>query len=88
MLEQNLTISNKLGLHARAAAKLVKIALRYRNDITITTKNKTVQAKDIMELLLLEASKGTEITLTVSGPDEKDAMDDLATLINNKFGEE
>lgn len=87
MLEQTLTITNKLGLHARAAGKLVKHALRYSSKINITANAKTVAAKDIMDVLLLAASKDTKITLTATGIDETEAINDLSQLINEKFGE-
>ncbi len=88
MLEKKLLIQNKLGLHARASTKLVQHASRYASKITITANNKTVAAKSIMGVMLLAASKCTEITLTVSGSDEIEAMADLENLINNKFEEE
>ena len=88
MLEKKLLIQNKLGLHARASTKLVQHASRYLSKITITANNKTVAAKSIMGVMLLAASKGTEIILTISGSDEIEAMADLENLINNKFEEE
>ena len=88
MLEKTLLIQNKLGLHARAATKLVKHASRYSSDITITANGKTVAAKSIMGVMLLAANKGTEIIITISGKDEAKAMHDLEKLINNKFEEE
>ena len=88
MLQKTLVITNKLGLHARAAAQLVKHASRYISKIHITAKNKTVPAKSIMGVMLLAASKGTEITFTINGPDEQQAMRNLENLITNKFGEE
>jgi phosphocarrier protein HPr len=88
MLQKKLLIQNKLGLHARASTKLVQHASRYASKITITTNDKTVAAKSIMGVMLLAASKGTAIILTVSGSDEIEAMADLENLINNKFDEE
>jgi len=87
MLQKKLTIKNKLGLHARASTKLVQHASRYLSDITITANKKTIAAKSIMGVMVLAASKGTKITLKISGPDEIEAMADLENLINNKFGE-
>lgn len=78
-LAKKLTVCNKLGIHARAAAKLVKIAARYVSTITITANNKTANAKSIMGVMLLAASKGTEITFTIEGP-EQDAMDAMTAL--------
>ena len=88
MLVKKLQIINKLGLHARAATKLVKHALHYQSEITISAKNKTAQAKSIMGVMLLAATKGTEITLTIDGKDEIEALADLENLVTNKFGEE
>ncbi len=88
MLEKELIIQNKLGLHARASTKLVKHASHYLSEITITVNDKTVAAKSIMGVMLLAASKGTKIILKVSGSDEIEAMADIENLINNKFEEE
>lgn len=88
MLEKTLTISNKLGLHARAATKLVKHAARYASEIKINTKGKSVNAKSIMGVMLLAASKGTEVIIQVNGKDEIEAMADIDALISDKFGEE
>ncbi len=88
MIQKSLIIKNKLGLHTRAASKLVQHASRYGSDISITANNKTVSAKSIMELMLLAASKGTKIILTISGDDEIEAMADLESLINNRLKEE
>ena len=88
MLKKELTIKNKLGLHARASTQLVKHASRYASEINITANQKTVAAKSIMGVMLLAASKGTKIILEVSGNDEIEAMADLENLINNKFGEQ
>jgi len=88
MLQKELTIQNKLGLHARASTKLVQHASRYASEITITANHKTVAAKSIMGVMLLAASKGTKIILAISGKDEIEAMADLENLITNKFEEE
>jgi len=88
MLSKTLTIKNKLGLHARAAAKLVKTAFKYASKIEITANDKTVPAKSIMGVMLLAASKGTKIKLVADGPDAQEAMAALTELINDKFGEE
>lgn len=88
MLEKELIIHNKLGLHARASTKLVKHASHYLSEITITVNDKTVAAKSIMGVMLLAASKGTKIVVKVSGSDEIEAMADIENLINNKFEEE
>jgi phosphocarrier protein HPr len=87
MQQNQLTIINKLGLHARAAAKLVQAASRFESEINITVNNKTVNGKSIMGIMMLAASKGTVIEITSSGADENDAMEEIVTLINNRFGE-
>jgi len=85
---QTLTIINKLGLHARAAAKLVKLASSFDSDITVRRDQREVNGKSIMGVMLLAASKGTEIELVVSGSDEDIALAELADLIESRFGEE
>jgi phosphocarrier protein len=88
MLKQTLTIVNKLGLHARAAAKLVKLASTFASDIQLKRQQRQVNGKSIMGVMMLAASKGTEIELTISGTDEETAMEQLRMLIQNRFGEE
>jgi len=88
VLKQNLTIVNKLGLHARAAAKLVRLASSFESDIQVKKQHREVNGKSIMGVMLLAASKGTEIELEISGDDENHAMNELVELINNGFGEE
>lgn len=88
MLSQELTIVNKLGLHARAAAKLVRLASTCKSDVFIERGSRKVNAKSIMGVMLLAAGKGTKINLVVDGDDENDAMKKLADLINSGFGEE
>jgi len=87
MIEQPLTIINKLGLHARAAAKLTGVSGRFSCTIELTANGKTVDCKSVMSLMLLAASKGTEITITTDGDDETAAMEAVSTLINNRFDE-
>ena len=87
MLKQEITIINKLGLHARAAMKLVNTAGRFESEILITFNNREINAKSIMNLMVLGASKGSQLTLSVTGDDEKNAMKAVVDLINNKFGE-
>ena len=87
MLKQEITIINKLGLHARAAMKLVNTAGRFESEILITFNNREINAKSIMNLMVLGASKGSQLTLTVTGNDEKNAMKAVVELINDKFGE-
>ena len=88
MQSQPVTIINKLGLHARAATKLVHLADRYAAETKLIKGDKTVNAKSIMGIMMLAASKGTELTITAEGEDEQEALDAIVTLINNKFGEE
>lgn len=88
MLTKQLTIINKLGLHARAAAKFVARASRYSCQIDVSKDNKTVNGKSIMGVMMLAASKGTQIELRIDGDDEAAALADLEALINNRFGEE
>jgi len=87
MQEQQITIINKLGLHARAATKLAKLANSYGAQIEVIVGSKTTDGKSIMSLMLLAASKGTDITLRTHGDDEAQAMDALCELINNRFDE-
>ena len=87
MQRKELTINNKLGLHARAAAKLVQTAAGFGSDIYIIHKGKKVSGKSIMGIMMLAASKGTMIEVTTSGADETEAMAAIETLIHNRFGE-
>lgn len=87
MISQSLTIINKLGLHARAAAKLATLAGRYSSTIQISTQGKEVDCKSVMSLMLLAASKGTDITISATGDDEQEAIDTIVELINNRFDE-
>ena len=87
MQERNVTIANKLGLHARAAAKLVTMASGYSSDIDIARNDQSVNGKSIMGVMMLAASKGTELVIRTSGDDEQEAADKLAKLVAEKFGE-
>ena len=87
MQERNVTIVNKLGLHARAAAKLVTMASGYSSDIDIARNDQSVNGKSIMGVMMLAASKGTELVIRTSGDDEQEAADNLAKLVVEKFGE-
>ena len=87
MREKNLYIQNKLGLHIRAATKLAQVASRYASEITLTYQERTIQAKNIMEVITLAVSSGAEIILRVSGEDEHNAFAAMLDLIDNKFGE-
>ena len=85
---QTFTIRNRLGLHARAAALLVKTANRFTAEITIEKDGLEVNGKSIMGILMLAASKGSKITLKVEGKDSIQALQTIGKLIENKFGEE
>ena len=87
MITRTFVISNELGLHARAAASFVKIANRFRANITVKKESVAVNGKSIMGVLMLAAAKGTEITLEASGADEEEAIQELGKLIDDKFGE-
>jgi phosphocarrier protein len=81
------TISNKLGLHARASAKLTKTAGGFACDVWMSRGDRRVNAKSIMGVMMLAAGMGTEVVLGTNGSDEVQAMDALLALINDKFGE-
>ena len=84
---RKLIIRNKLGLHARAAAKFVRIASGFQSEIMIHLGNREVNGKSIMGIMMLSAGKGTEINIITIGPDENEAMSSLEDLIISKFGE-
>jgi phosphocarrier protein HPr len=84
---KQITIINKLGLHARAAAKLVQTASAYSSDISVLHNNKKVSGKSIMGIMMLAASRGTTVEIIAVGPDEEEAMLALETLILDRFGE-
>lgn len=88
MIEKYLTIINKLGLHARAAAKLVTLASSFDSRIELKTKGKTANGKSIMSVMMLAASQGTEIQLIIAGNDEQAAYSALEILINRRFDED
>ena len=88
MLEQECTIVNRLGLHARASALLVKTAIRFSSDIKIEREEIEVNGKSIMGIMMLAAAKGSIIKLKISGEDEAEAMSALKELIGNGFGED
>ncbi|HZN47710.1 MAG TPA: HPr family phosphocarrier protein [Ramlibacter sp.] len=87
MIKKNTTISNKLGLHARASAKLTKLAGSFPCEVWLSRAERRVNAKSIMGVMMLAAGMGTEITLETSGEREQEAMDALLVLIHDKFGE-
>jgi phosphocarrier protein len=85
---QTFTIKNKLGLHARAAALLVKTANRFVSNVSLEKDGLEVNGKSIMGILMLAATKGTRITVKAEGKDAEQAIETLGKLIENKFGEE
>jgi len=88
MKTMQVTIVNKLGLHARAAAKFVALSNQFNSEISVSRGERTVNGKSIMGLMMLAASKGTEIQLSAQGPDADDALLALAALIADRFEEE
>jgi phosphotransferase system HPr (HPr) family protein len=87
MIAENITIINKLGLHARAASKLVNCASQFESEVFIIRKDNRVNAKSIMGVMMLAASKGVELELEIEGNDEQSCRDALVDLINDRFGE-
>ncbi len=87
MIRQEIEIINKLGLHARAAAKLVAAAAHFSSSIQIGKDDQLVDAKSIMSVMLLAASKGTVLSVEISGNDEQQAWQAIETLIQNRFDE-
>ncbi|HEY9148188.1 MAG TPA: HPr family phosphocarrier protein [Gammaproteobacteria bacterium] len=88
MLDKEITIINKLGLHARAAAKFVNLASGFSSEINISRNGRTVNGKSIMGVMMLAASCGSTIRLSVSGSDEELALQQLEQLIQDRFGED
>ncbi|MFY8055279.1 MAG: HPr family phosphocarrier protein [Limnohabitans sp.] len=87
MIKTNITISNKLGLHARASAKLTKLAGSFPCEVWVTKGERRVNAKSIMGVMMLAAGIGSDIEVETDGEREQEAMDALLALINDKFGE-
>jgi phosphocarrier protein len=87
MIQSSVTISNKLGLHARASAKLTKTAGSFACDVWMSRGDRRVNAKSIMGVMMLAAGMGTEVVVETHGVDEDPAMQALLALINDKFGE-
>jgi phosphocarrier protein len=87
MVERTVQILNKNGLHARPAAEIVKLAAKYRSEITISRDGTEVNGKSIMGVMMLAAECGASILLRADGEDAEQAIDAIATLIANKFGE-
>ena len=87
MLKRSITITNKLGLHARASAKLTQLASRFTSGVWIARNNRRVNAKSIMGVMMLAAGLGSTVELETDGADEAQAMDAIARLFADKFGE-
>ena len=87
MIQTTVTISNKLGLHARASAKLTKLAGSFPCEVWLSRGERRINAKSIMGVMMLAAGLGAEVTLETDGEQEQAAMDALLALINDKFGE-
>jgi phosphocarrier protein HPr len=87
MIKSTLTISNKLGLHARASAKLTKLAGSFQCEVFMSRKNRRVNAKSIMGVMMLAAGLGTQVELETEGVDEQAAQEAITALVNDKFGE-
>ena len=87
MIKSTARINNKLGLHARASAKLTKLAGGFRSEIHLARNGRRVNAKSIMGVMMLAAGIGTEVAVETSGEREEEAMTALLALINDKFGE-
>ena len=88
MIQREVRIVNRLGLHARAAARFVHTANRFRARITVAHDGRSMDGKSILGILLLAASQGTRLTVTADGEDEAPAVEALAALIDGGFGEE
>jgi phosphocarrier protein HPr len=87
MRQQEVEIINKLGMHARASAKLTQLAAKYQCEVSLARNGRKVNAKSIMGVMMLAAGKGSRITLETDGPDEGEAMEALVALIGDYFGE-
>jgi phosphocarrier protein HPr len=87
MIRTNATISNKLGLHARASAKLTKLAGSFQSEVHMSRNGRRINAKSIMGVMMLAAGLGSDVELETDGVDEQAAMDALIALITDKFGE-
>ena len=87
MIQQAITISNKLGLHARASAKLTKLAGSFPCEVWVSRGSRRVNAKSIMGVMMLAAGIGSEVELETEGEREREAADAITALVNDKFGE-
>ncbi|MGE5114982.1 MAG: HPr family phosphocarrier protein [Betaproteobacteria bacterium] len=87
MIKQRVVIANRLGLHARASAKLTKLAAGFKSEIFMSRNSRRVNAKSIMGVMMLAAGVGSEVEIEAAGEDEQAAMTALVALVNDKFGE-
>jgi phosphocarrier protein HPr len=87
MQQREVEIVNKLGLHARASAKLTQLAARYQSEVQMSRNGRKVNAKSIMGVMMLAAGKGSKVVIETEGPDESDAMEAIIALIADYFGE-
>ncbi len=87
MPQQDIEVTNKLGLHARASAKLTQLASSFESEVFLSRNGRRVNAKSIMGVMMLAAAKGALVTLETSGPDEQQAISALSALFADKFGE-
>ena len=87
MISRDIEIINKLGLHARASAKLTQLAAKHQSEVWMTRNQRRVNAKSIMGVMMLAAGKGTTVMLETEGPDKQECMESLVQLIENRFGE-
>jgi len=87
MVQQEIEIVNKLGLHARASAKFTQLASKFKSEVWVSRNNRRVNGKSIMGVMMLAAGKGSKILLETNGEDEQDCFAAMLALINDKFGE-
>jgi len=87
MIKQSVTISNRLGLHARASAKLTKLAASFESDVHMSRNGRRINAKSIMGVMMLAAGVGSEVEVETDGVDERAAQEAIVALINDRFGE-
>lgn len=87
MLNESITVQNKLGLHTRAAAKLVALAAQFESKIQLQHNERLADCKSIMAIILLGVTKGTNMNLIITGGDELEARDAIIKLFDNRFGE-
>ncbi len=88
MLQEDITVVNKLGLHARPSARLTQVATQFKSEVWLTKKGRRINGKSIMGVMMLAAGKGTALTVETNGPDEAEAMAAIRELIASGFGED